>query len=56
MVAKHALNAGQRLDLSHLRYQRAGIGIAPDRVNDIVGKVINTDIEKGRPIQWHQLK
>jgi len=56
VVAKYALNAGQRLDLSHLRYQRAGIGIAPDRVNDIVGKVINTDIEKGRPIQWHQLK
>ena len=56
VVAKHALKEGQRLDFSHFIYQRAGSGIAPDRVDDIVGKVINTNIEKGTPIQWHQLK
>jgi len=50
-VAKD-MKAGDRFTPENLRIVRPGLGIAPKFYQLLLGKKINTDINKGTPVKW----
>jgi sialic acid synthase SpsE len=38
-----------------LTYKRPGNGISPDRVNELIGKVIQSDIKEDFQIKWEDI-
>jgi len=40
----------------HIRRIRPGFGLAPQFINDVLGKVANQDISRGTPVSWELLK
>lgn len=47
LVTTRAIYAGETIDYSDIEVKRPGDGITPDHLNEVIGKVVKTDIPKG---------
>ncbi|MBN2561180.1 MAG: N-acetylneuraminate synthase family protein [Phycisphaerae bacterium] len=55
IVTTMAITAGQALTSDQLAIQRPGAGITPAKWNDIIGRVVKTDIPPNTPLAWSML-
>ena len=46
------LKKGEELDETNIRRIRPGYGLAPKYFDDVLGKKVNSDVEKGTALDW----
>jgi len=56
IVANTYIKKGSTITKEMLTYKRPGDGISPDRVNELIGKVVQLDIEEDFQIKWGEIK
>jgi len=56
LVAKRDINKGDLISKKDMTWKRPAYGISPKFIDDIVGKVINMEIEEGVVLQWNMFK
>lgn len=52
IVMEKSIAKGEYLSRSHLSIKRPGYGIEPKKLNDLIGKPVNQDIEKDEVLTW----
>ncbi|MGK0440515.1 MAG: N-acetylneuraminate synthase [Pseudohongiellaceae bacterium] len=50
------IKKGERLSHEHIRRIRPGFGLAPKYLEQVIGKIVVDDIEKGTPLTWQCLQ
>jgi sialic acid synthase SpsE len=55
IVANIYIKKGSIITKDMLTYKRPGNGISPDRVNELIGKVIQSDIKEDFQIKWEDI-
>lgn len=50
------IKAGETFSKHNVGVIRPGNGISPKNLKDIIGKVANTDIQKGCPLKWNMIE
>ncbi|BBU63683.1 pseudaminic acid synthase [Methylosinus sp. C49] len=50
------LRAGERLTRENVRAIRPGFGLAPEHLEEVLGAVLVTDVERGTPLSWTLLR
>lgn len=53
--SKRVLKQGETLKLEDIEFRRPGSGIPPDKLDWILGKALNKDIQEGLMIQWDDI-
>jgi len=55
IVYKKSLSKGETLKLAYLKLVKPGTGIPPDKVNDVIGKVLMKDVSEGNLLKIEDL-
>lgn len=55
LVTKHALEKGHELVYDDFMFKRPGTGISADRLNEVIGRHVNRDIEADKTLFWEDL-
>jgi N-acetylneuraminate synthase len=55
LVATRDIHVGETLSTDDIEAKRPGDGITPDHLDDILGRIVNTDIPKGHLIKYDHL-
>lgn len=53
LVTTRKLQSGDKISLKDLTYKRPALGISPKFIENVVGKVLRTDIDEDVPLEWH---
>jgi N,N'-diacetyllegionaminate synthase len=52
IVVSHKMLAGEKINISDLKWLRPADGISPDKTNDFIGKTLKKDIEEGQKLNF----
>jgi N,N'-diacetyllegionaminate synthase len=52
IVMKHSMKSGEKITRGDLDFKRPGTGIAPDKVNYLIGRSIKRPIEADEQLSW----
>ena len=55
IVLEKSLSRGDFLTRAHLAVKRPGYGIEPKKLNDLIGRPVNQDLEKDMVLTWDML-
>jgi N-acetylneuraminate synthase len=55
IVANIYIKKGSTITKDMLTYKRPGDGVSPDKVNEVIGKIVQVDIEEDHQIKWDDL-
>lgn len=50
------INAGEMITEKNVRSIRPGFGMHPKYLNEVIGKKVSSEIQKGTPLSWRQIR
>jgi N,N'-diacetyllegionaminate synthase len=56
IVLRHAVNAGTRLNESDIAIKRPGYGIQPKNFEQVIGRIVRTDLVEDSVLTWNDLE